>query len=79
MEKIIALRCLLQTFSSALARSSIKSLESSIPTEYLIKLSGIPIAARSSGVHSTWLVVAGGPAIVSTDPMFAAKWIIAHK
>ena len=29
------------------------------------------MAARSSGVHSTWLVVAGGPTIVSTAPRLA--------
>ena len=35
---------------------------------------GHEIAARSSGVHSTWLVVAGGPATVSTAPRLAARW-----
>ncbi len=33
----------------------------------------MPIAARSSAVHSTWLVVAGTPASVSTAPRLAAR------
>jgi hypothetical protein len=39
--------------SSACFRSAIKSRTSSIPVEYRIRPSGIPMAARSWAVHST--------------------------
>jgi len=39
--------------ASAWSRSAMRSSASSMPTEYRIKLSGIPMASRSSGVHST--------------------------
>ena len=45
-----------------------------LKVEYRIRLSGIPMASRSSRVHSTWLVVAGGPTMVSTAPRLAAAW-----
>src|SRR6202035_5155434 len=58
------------TCFSAWSKSAIKSSVSSMPTEYRISASGMPLAARSSRVDSTWLVVAGGPAMVSTAPRF---------
>ena len=38
----------------------------------------MPLAARSSLLDSTWLVVEGGPTTVSTAPRFAAKCETTH-
>jgi hypothetical protein len=63
-----------QICPSAFSRSAMRSSTSSIPTEYRTRPSGMPMASLSSGVDSTWLVVAGGPTMVSTAPKFAARW-----
>lgn len=44
-----------------------------MPAEYRTSASGMPIASRSFALGSTWLVVAGGPTVVSTAPRFAAR------
>ena len=58
----------------AWSKSLIISSICSIPTEHLIRFSGIPNLDLSSGVFSTWLVVFDGPIMVSTDPRWAAAW-----
>src|SRR5215203_2115460 len=58
---------------SAFSRSEIRSSGCSMPVEYLTSDSGMPISLRSFALDSTWLVVAGGPTVVSTAPRFAAR------
>ena len=59
--------------ASAWSKSEIRSSVCSIPVEYLTSDSGMPIASRSRALDSTWLVVAGGPTVVSTAPRFAVR------
>ena len=58
---------------NALFRSEIRSSACSMLVEYLTSDSGMPIASRSRALDSTWLVVAGGPTVVSTAPRFAVR------
>ena len=44
-----------------------------MPVEWRMKPPGRPMASRPAAVHSAWLVVAGGPAIVSTAPRAPAS------
>ena len=67
------LRSVGQRSSSACSKSARRSSMFSMPTETRTSPSGMPAAARSSGDTSTWLVVAGGPTRVPTEPRLAAR------
>src|SRR5690606_34019648 len=59
--------------SSAAARSACRSAWASMPTDSRSSPSGMPAAARASGVIAAWVIVAGCATRLSTPPSDSAR------